>query len=97
MACAKLASGVLLSSLLVGGCETERPPIIVTPQLAMGIAAEQCGNEFHLGQPTNAHSSGDDWIVSWPSSSGHSGLTVTIDGELGVPTQCGPTSSSATS
>ena len=84
--------GIVVFALLLAGCESD-PSIVDTPQLAMSIAAEQCGNEFHLGQPAEAHSSGDDWVVSWPSSTGHSAYTVSVDSEWGVPMGCSAASS----
>lgn len=92
MICLKLANLFFVSGLLLAGCETD-PLVVSTPQLAMAIAVEQCGNEFHLGQPTQAQSSGDDWTVSWLSSAGHANYTATIDGGLGVTTACGPAAS----
>lgn len=80
-------SWIVASAMLLAGCGSDTS-IIDTPALAMAVAAEQCGNEFHLGQPAQAESAGDDWVVSWPSSAGHATYTTRIDGELGVPLGC---------
>ena len=77
-----------LLAIFLCGCDPDLPSVVTTSAEASAIAVEQCGNEFHLGQPTAVSGGGDEWSVSWSS-----GYTAQIESTGGAVLSCLPKTS----